>query len=145
MFYSCCSLQCRRQLAFTLVLHYYALWLARKSRTTFSANQKSPKPMVSHAHTFSRPSHTFPAPACNFFEFWLVHWLAFLDSDWLRLFCWFWIYVTHLKTALYHLQCFLLTLGENKFWCKVVQFHWRWNHFPWQIKRASRTKQNGTE
>ena len=53
-------------------------------------------------HIFPR----FESASCNYFEFWLVHWLVSAHCDWLeRLLC-FWFYDTQLKTSLFQYSLF---------------------------------------
>ena len=75
----------------TLALVYYAMWLVRNTRTTFSTNQweAKPKPIVLCSHAFSRRV---------FASDWIIHWPNFFGCDRPELSLGFWFYDTQSKT-----------------------------------------------
>ena len=102
---------------FALVLLYSLLWLVKKSRATFSTNQK-------YNSKESRLARTrFPALGtvtylC--FEFCLVHWVICVCCDWLGLLFWLWFYDTHLKSALWTNKALSLGGEEQYRQCQVT-------------------------
>ena len=106
---------------FALVMHYYALWLAKKSRATFSTNQRFGRGATLLKTNRDLPIRVFPRLALATwicFEFWLVHWIVCICCVWSE---WFKFDDTQMKTALKTQWLFHFTIFQF-----VSYKEWKW-------------------
>ena len=80
------------------VLHHYVTRLAQKTRATFHLIRSKTK---TNCNSLARVFPRFASTTCNYFEFWLVHWVVCVLCDWPEWLLWFWFYNTQLKAALF--------------------------------------------
>ena len=90
------SFECRKVIGFAIST--LCDWLKKLAPLFHPIRSKT----KTNRNSLARVFPPFTSATCNYFEFWLVHCIVCVLSDWLEWLLWFWFYDTQLKTALIH-------------------------------------------